>query len=472
MFRFFIATCGLIFTALTIIACNHSEPTPIPTISATPTPVAQETQEPEVVATPTPSVDMVEPNEDYLFTPPTDTALMDADICNNVSPMPIRPTGKADFSEHDYFAIFETDKGTIKARLFDDKASLYVENFINLACIGFYDGTVFHRVIEGFVSQGGDPQGNGTGGPGYQFADIFPRALSHSQAGILSMANSGIHTNGSQFFITHSATPHLDSHDATGTLKLCEHPDVSCHGVFGIVYEGLDIATSLQQGDTLVSVKIYTHEPIDEFTPDDNPFDVPFPNDQDLADASICDDLPEPISTAVGYADFSELDYAAIIQTHNEGTIKALLFDDLAPEVTEHFITRACKGFYDGTNFSDVSNSFYAIGGVGGTGIENYPLPNKFSVDLSHSRAGVMSMENIPDPNVAENGEFFIFSTPVPYVDSTYINGLEKPCDTQRIPCYPVFGYVYEGNDVIEALKVGDTITVITIKSYKPVDGN
>ncbi len=104
-----------------------------------------------------------------------------------------------------YTATINTDKGDIVIELFADKAPRTVNNFVFLARDGFYDGVTFHRVIDGFMAQGGDPTGTGSGGPGYKFADEFHPALKHDGAGILSMANAGPDTNGSQFFITHGA---------------------------------------------------------------------------------------------------------------------------------------------------------------------------------------------------------------------------------------------------------------------------
>ena len=133
------------------------------------------------------------------------------------------PQGALDTSKT-YTATFKTDAGEFKILLFDDEAPLTVENFINLATIGFYEGTMFHRVIPNFMAQGGDPQGTGVGGPGYRFRDEFSPIRKHDKPGILSMANSGKNTNGSQFFITFAPTPHLDG----------------IHSVFGEVIEGMD----------------------------------------------------------------------------------------------------------------------------------------------------------------------------------------------------------------------------------------
>lgn len=125
----------------------------------------------------------------------------------------------------------ETSKGTIKIRLHDELTPKTVENFKKLIEKGFYDGLVFHRVIPNFMIQGGCPEGSGRGGPGYRFADEFHPTLKHDRAGILSMANAGPNTNGSQFFITTVPTPHLDNR----------------HTVFGEVIEGMDVVHAIEK---------------------------------------------------------------------------------------------------------------------------------------------------------------------------------------------------------------------------------
>jgi cyclophilin family peptidyl-prolyl cis-trans isomerase len=132
-----------------------------------------------------------------------------------------------------YSAEFETDLGNFKIALFADKVPATVNNFVFLAKDGFYDGTIFHRVIPNFMVQGGDPDSTGMGGPGYKFKDEFNPELTHSKRGILSMANSGPNTNGSQFFITHGPTDWLD-------FK---------HAVFGELVEGEDIFMSIPARD-------------------------------------------------------------------------------------------------------------------------------------------------------------------------------------------------------------------------------
>jgi cyclophilin family peptidyl-prolyl cis-trans isomerase len=145
---------------------------------------------------------------------------------------PMPPSGALDTSKA-YRARFKTERGEIVAELNAAQAPLTVENFVNLARAGFYDGTTFHRVIPGFMAQGGDPTGTGRGGPGYQFGDEFSPELRHDGPGVLSMANAGPGTNGSQFFLTLDATPHLDGK----------------HSVFGRVMEGMDVLRSLRERD-------------------------------------------------------------------------------------------------------------------------------------------------------------------------------------------------------------------------------
>lgn len=165
-------------------------------------------------------------------------------MAENLAP----PKGDID-TDRSYSAKFITARGEFEAQLYADLAPKTVENFVNLANAGFYNGTTFHRVIPGFMAQGGDPTGTGSGGPGYRFEDEFHRSLRHDSAGILSMANAGRNTNGSQFFITHGPTPHLDG----------------AHSVFGKVVRGMDVVLSLRErdpasdprpGDELMSVEI------------------------------------------------------------------------------------------------------------------------------------------------------------------------------------------------------------------------
>ncbi|MDA1257863.1 MAG: peptidylprolyl isomerase [Chloroflexi bacterium] len=159
------------------------------------------------------------------------------------------PDGSLDTSK-DYVAVIELQKGgEIEIRLFDDLVPTIVENFVELSRAGFYDGVTFHRVIQDFMAQGGDPTGTGTGDPGYKFADEFNVQARHNKPGIISMANSGPNTNGSQFFITFVATGFLDAFDTADQPKNCAQPGVSCHAVFGEVVNGMDTLDGIRLRD-------------------------------------------------------------------------------------------------------------------------------------------------------------------------------------------------------------------------------
>ncbi|ACL24046.1 MULTISPECIES: peptidylprolyl isomerase [Chloroflexus] len=152
---------------------------------------------------------------------------------NSPPPMQIDPTKT-------YRVTMETTRGTIELDLYPQHAPMTVNNFVFLTREGFYDGLTFHRVIKDFVIQGGDPTGRGSGGPGYRFPDeVKGNPLTH-EAGVISMANAGPNTNGSQFFITHTPQPHLNGR----------------HTVFGRVVSGMDVVYAIQQGDKMTKVTV------------------------------------------------------------------------------------------------------------------------------------------------------------------------------------------------------------------------
>ncbi len=139
---------------------------------------------------------------------------------------------------NELYAVIDTSRGTMEFLLYRQVAPLTVANFVNLATRGFYDGLTFHRVEPNFMAQGGDPSADGSGGPGYEFEDEI--ALRMNQEGILAMANAGPATNGSQFFITHLATPHLNGG----------------HTVFGLVQGGREVIRQIRIGDVINSITI------------------------------------------------------------------------------------------------------------------------------------------------------------------------------------------------------------------------
>ena len=152
---------------------------------------------------------------------------------NSPPPMQIDP-------KKPYYATIETDRGDIELEFYPQHAPRTVNNFVFLAQEGFYDGVTFHRVISDFMIQGGDPTGSGRGGPGYRFEDEFKGNPLKHEVGVISMANAGPNTNGSQFFITHSPQPHLDGR----------------HTVFGRVIDGQDVVDAIRQGDVMNKVTI------------------------------------------------------------------------------------------------------------------------------------------------------------------------------------------------------------------------
>jgi len=183
-------------------------------------------------ATPTPARSIPTPNPAFLTPTPTATRAP--------SPAPVgakkmyaAPPAMTIDANKRYFANIQTDRGTIRVELFPKKAPKTVNNFVFLAREGFYDGVTFHRVIPGFVAQGGDPTGTGAGGPGYQFEDEFSD-LTH-ETGAVSMANAGPNSNGSQFFILYAPQPHLNGR----------------HSVFGKVVQGMDVARALATRDPM-----------------------------------------------------------------------------------------------------------------------------------------------------------------------------------------------------------------------------
>lgn len=139
-----------------------------------------------------------------------------------------------------YYAIIETERGNIELELYPQYAPKTVNNFVFLAQEGFYDGVAFHRVIANFVIQGGDPTGTGAGGPGYRFEDEVKNNPLKHERGVISMANAGPNTNGSQFFITHSPQPHLNGR----------------HTVFGKVIKGMEVVDAIRQGDKMLKVTV------------------------------------------------------------------------------------------------------------------------------------------------------------------------------------------------------------------------
>ena len=236
--------------ALAAVACGSEEepiPTPAPQPAVQPTAAAPSQPAPQPTTPPAPAPT---PEPEPASGPPWDSP-----------PDMVIDTSKS------YSAVFELEKGAeFEVELYADKVPGVVNNFVFLAQEGFYDGVTFHRVLEGFMAQTGDPTGTGTGGPGYRFESEFHPDLSHDDAGILSMANAGgLATNGSQFFITFRETAFLDYLNPDGSEKDCSQRGVSCHSVFGKVTSGMEVVNNITlrnpseattPGDVITTIRI------------------------------------------------------------------------------------------------------------------------------------------------------------------------------------------------------------------------
>ena len=224
--KLFMLLTAMFATTIAALACD-AEPAPTPTSIPTATAAIQlASGRSSDSVTPTPT------------SVPTATARTPMNTPQSpAGPPDGPPIGDLDTSKT-YTATFKIESGEFKVELFDDDAPLTVENFVKLARSGYYDGTTFHRVLQGFMAQGGDPTATGSGGPGYRFKDEFSDRA-HDSPGVLSMANSGPGTNGSQFFITFVPTPHLNGK----------------HTVFGKVVEGLDVALNIRLRDPNTDVR-------------------------------------------------------------------------------------------------------------------------------------------------------------------------------------------------------------------------
>ena len=339
-----------------------------------------------------------------------------------------------------YIATLVTEKGDVTVELFSQDAPLTVNNFVFLAEQGFYDETTFHRVLTGFMAQGGDPTGTGTGGPGYQFEDEIAHGVTFNQEGLLAMANGGPDTNGSQFFITFGAVPWLNG----------------MHTIFGKVIEGMDVVNALTlrdpaeapdyPGDRLIRVEIEVVESTQLPTPTPMPEAViPVPEDgRPLAEiptaerGGLFNGMPEMVI---------ELDkeYTATIVT-SKGSIQIKLEPLSAPVSVNNFIVLANLGYWDGF---PVSNTPPIVTGSPGGRPDSdigYTLPSE---NESAATKGAVGYWFRTDVMASSGSQIFITLDNQPGMDEFFT----------------VFGYVTSGIDVAEALTVEDLIVRITIDS-------
>ncbi len=415
---------------------------PVIKLTATPAPVVEAgpTVPPPVIENPGPAAQLTpeERNDMYDAAPP-----LTIDAANTY-----------------YYATIKTNRGDIKAQLFADRAPNTVNSFVFLAREGFYDNTTFHRVLDGFMAQGGDPTASGAGGPGYEFDNEVYPGLGFDQAGLLAMANSGPDTNGSQFFITFGPADWLDGG----------------YSIFGKVIEGEDVLGRLTRrdpdampdfpGDTIYTVLIEematsilpTPTPLPP-TPTPTPTPTPYAptqaeGDRPLAElpsvarVNLFNQPPEMVIDATAQ-------YTATFST-SKGDFVAQLFADRAPVAVNNFVVLANLGFYDQTPVSLVQpNDSIIIGAP-----DNNPLNDagyKLRAETGQiAETGIGAITYIPMQE-AEDGTILSSS-------SQLLIALVQPPAAANGQ-FPFFAQVVEGVDVLPQLTTDDTIVAVEITS-------
>ena len=352
-----------------------------------------------------------------------------------------------------YYATFKTDKGDIKVQLFADRAPETVNNFVYLANEGFYNDTTFHRVIDGFMAQGGDPTGTGTGGPGYQFADEIWPGAAFDRGGLLAMANAGPGTNGSQFFLTFGPTEWLNGQ----------------HTIFGEIVEGMDVLDKItrvepgagQTGDKLYTVTIEESDTSNLPTPTAlPPTPTPFAPSADMGTdrplASV------PLEQRAGYfnaAPENTLDtskgYTATITT-SQGELVVTLLDDVAPVAVNNFVTLANLGYYDGTPINDVApGELVVLGSPTGNPSADvgYTIKPEVSLPITPTVGSVAyrSVGQDQDGSILASGSQLYLAVTAP------------PADVNT--SYSFFGQIVSGQDILPSLTVSDTIESVKVET-------
>lgn len=341
--------------------------------------------------------------------------------------LPKPPKATFDGGETQYFWNIETNKGMIKVRLWPDVAPMHVSSTIYLTRLGFYDSIAFHRVITDFMAQGGCPVGRGTGGPGYKYAGEFSSSVKHDRPGLLSMANSGPGTDGSQFFLTFKATPWLNNR----------------HTLFGEVVEGMKVVREIESKGsgtgktsealsmrkcTITAVKT----PRVEFSLAElDKFIVAAKIDKSAAAWRTKLPRPPKFLFAKGKKLFWNMET-------NKGKISIQFMPEVAPMHVSSAIYLTRLGFYDGLSFHRVIQGFMAQGGCPngtGEGGPGYQFAGEFSKDLKHDAAGILSTANA-GPGT-DGSQFFLTFKDLPFLDGKYT----------------IYGKVVEGMDVVKLLE-------------------
>lgn len=350
-----------------------------------------------------------------------------------------------------YYATLKTAKGTIKVQLYADRTPMTVNNFVFLAREGYYDNTTFHRVLDGFMAQGGDPTGTGAGGPGYQFEDEIKEGIGFDRPGLLAMANAGPGTNGSQFFLTFAPTEWLNGR----------------HTIFGEVIEGLDVLNQLTRrdpeqnpdflGDTIESVTIEETDTSVLPTPlPPTATPTPFaPNSLDATSRPLASVPSEEKSNYFNTAPEQVVEkkvYTATVLT-SQGVMTVELRGDIAPIAVNNFVLLADLGFYDNTPVNLVQPGQYAIFGA---------PANRPDSDAGYEFAPETNLDVKPDTGYLafvprRQGVDFILAS-----SSQLIVTLAPPPESWNLQ-YGFFGRITGGNEVLTSLTVSDTIQSVTV---------
>lgn len=341
-----------------------------------------------------------------------------------------------------YMATLKTAKGDIVVELLADKAPVTVNNFVFLARQGYYDQTTFHRVLDNFMAQGGDPTGTGGGGPGYQFADEIHPDLAFDEPGLLAMANSGPDSNGSQFFITFVPTPHLNGR----------------HTIFGRVLSGMDVALALTrrdpdtaptfEGDELMTVEIEETAQSQLPPPTATPIPVvPVVEDgRPLAALPIADRANLYTGKPAMVIDPSKT-YSATIET-SKGNITLELYAADAPEAVNNFVVLAGLGYWDAFPIIHAEpGQFVLTGSPGGQPSSDvgYTLPTE---TLRPNVTGAVGYWFREDRAASSGSQVYILLTDAPNMDGRF----------------GVFGVVTSGLEIAQQLTNEDQIDRITIE--------
>ncbi len=350
-----------------------------------------------------------------------------------------------------YYATIVTEQGDIQLQLFADRAPATVNNFVYLANQGFYDNTTWHRVLDGFMAQAGDPTGTGSGGPGYQFADEFAPGLTFDRPGLLAMANAGPGTNGSQFFITFAPTEWLNGG----------------HTIFGEVIEGNEVLGNLTRRDPMENPDsdgdlieaILIEERAESILPTPTPLPpTPTPyaptsleGDRPLADLSV-EERDAYFNTAPEMVIDPAKSYSATIAT-SKGDLEVELFTDEAPMAVNNFVVLSNLGFYDGLPLIVIPEQAILFGALNEsqTSDVGYTFNPEVGISPDPQRGSLayVPLQPIPNEPPSSSGSQILFAL------------IDPPAETAQL--YSFFAVVTAGDELLDELTDEDIIESITI---------